>query len=93
MAGETIERAKVSRIDAAVSSRDRLRKIREPLRTLRMSGDHFLTVLAAADATAHLAGRTTTASRIANVLIAILMDEETAAIQALEASGYEVDVE
>lgn len=93
MAGETIERAKVSRINAAVSGRDRLEKIRAPLRALRMDGNHLITVLDAAGAAALIAGPSTTAARIANTLIAMLMDEETATIRALEALGYEVDVE
>lgn len=94
MAGETIERAKVSRIGDAAELAENLRQLRTQLRW-HGAGDctHFETVHARFGEVARIVGMTKTTAAVSAVLFALLTKAETETAAALEALGYEVDVE
>lgn len=89
MAGE---RAKVSQIDSVVAQRNRLEKIRQPIRRLRADRSHHASVLEAFESAHAVAGRAADEA-VAAALLTLLHAEEERAIEAFEAAGYEVDVE
>ncbi len=94
MPGETIERAKVSRIGDAAGLADNLRRLRMQ-KLWHGAGDctHFSTVHARFEEVAKIVGMTKTTAAVSAVLFALLTKAEAETATALEALGYEVDVE
>lgn len=93
-AGETIERPKASQIvDAAVLA-DRLRQVRGQMRLHGDGGcDHLATVQERLYLAAGVLGGAHVARAMSTVLLALLTKAESETAAALEALGYEVDVE